>query len=442
MKSEMWLTPDEVAENSEEYIRVSYFIQTDNMPLAEAAEKIAIEGTTGTWVRAAHETSRIRERHAAKPFKITHYKNANMGQIDIAYPLENFDPIIGGIPAFLNAVAGTVFALGFLQNVKILDVMFPRKFLEKFSGPKFGTEGIKNILKQTKRPLLSTAIKPNVGLDSKAFAEVCYEVAKGGVDIILDDELLVNPECCTLEKRVREVTRLLEKAEAETGEPKIYGANITTWADRVVPLAKKAVSLGAKMVALNVITAGYCAARALSEDASVSVPIRAYRHMHAAFTRSPYHGIDMRVICKLSRIVGVDAIDTGAFGRLADDAVEVQDYNRVLNHKWLHFKAVFPVISGGVHPGSVETNLRLFGLDTIIHASGAIYGHPQGPRSGARAMRQAIEAVVDGTQITEARKKSKELAVALSKEGWDYKPMPSELEELCEFTSSSTEQRK
>lgn len=442
MKSEMWLTPEEVMENSEDYVRVSYFIQADNIPLAEAAERIAIEGTTGTWVRATHETRHVREKHAAKPFKIAHYKNANMGEIDIAYPVANFDPVIGGIPAFLSAVAGTVFALGFLQNVKMSDVIFPRRFLEKFSGPKFGIEGIKNILKQTKRPLLSTAIKPNVGLDSKTFAEVCYEVAMGGVDIVLDDELLVNPECCTLERRVPEVTRLLEKAEAETGEPKIYGPNITTWTDMVVPLAKKAVSLGSKMVALNVITAGYCAARALSEDASIRVPIRAYRHMHAAFTRSPYHGIDMRVICKLARIAGVDALDTGAFGRLADDSVEVQDYNRVLDHKWLHFKAVYPVISGGVHPGSVETNLRLFGLDTIIHASGAIYGHPRGPRSGARAMREAIEAVVDGIPITEAKKKSKDLSVALSKEGWDYKPVPSELEELCEFTSSSTEQRK
>ena len=435
MKSELWMTREEILENSEKYILVTYFIQTENMPLAEAAERIAIEGTTGTWVRAKHETAEIRRKHSAKLFGMKHFKNGGTGEIEVAYPVENFDSYIGGIPAFLNAVAGTVFALSFALNVKMTDVIFPKCYLAGFAGPKFGIEGIKKFFGIQERPLLSTSIKPNIGLAPKAFSELCYEVALGGVDIVLDDELLVNPECCTIEKRVPEVVRMLEKASKETGEKKIYGVNVTTWSDEIVSLAEKAISLGANMVAVNVITAGYCAVRALAKSKDISVPIRGYRHMHAAFTRNPFHGIDMRVICKLSRMAGVDAIDTGAFGRLADDAVEVQQYNRILQHNWVNLKPVYPVISGGVHPGSVETNLRLFGLDTIIHASGAIYGHPNGPRNGAIAMRNAIEAAANGTSITDAEEKCKALKAALHVKGWDYRPLPESLEQLCEFQS-------
>jgi len=433
LRSNLWLTPEDVLENREEYITVSYYVQCENLSLAEAAERIAIEGSTGTWIRVKHETDELREKYTAKPFRIRAYKNMNIGEVDIAYPIVICDPEIGGIPALLNAIAGTVFALRYLQAIKILDVTFPKSFINAYPGPKFGIEGLKKILGLKKRPPISTAVKPNIGLDTNTFAKVCYEAALGGIDMVLDDEILVNPRNCLLEKRIPKVVSALMKAERETGERKIYGVNITTRADKVKLLAKKAMSLGAEMLAINVITAGFCSVLSIVDGVPDSVPIRGYRHMHAAFTRYPYHGIDMRVLLKLCRMVGVDAIDTGVFGRLADDIVKTQEYNRMLKHKFYGLKAVYPVCSGGIHPGNVEANLRLFGLDTIIHASGAVFGHPKGILIGAKAIRSAVEAVIDGLSIVDAMKKYPEIASSLRIKGWDYQPIPEHLKPLCEF---------
>jgi ribulose 1,5-bisphosphate carboxylase large subunit-like protein len=53
------------------------------------------------------------------------------------------------------------------------------------------------------------------------------------------------------------------------------------------------------------------------------------------------------------------------------------------------------------------------GLDHALGAGGAIHGHPQGPAAGARAIRQAMDAVRDGVPLEEAAAAHRELAVAL-----------------------------
>ena len=58
-----------------------------------------------------------------------------------------------------------------------------------------------------------------------------------------------------------------------------------------------------------------------------------------------------------------------------------------------HVAPTFPVIGGGVHPGTVETYMGELGPDIVLGAGGAIQGHPDGAAAGADAMRQAIDAV-------------------------------------------------
>jgi ribulose-bisphosphate carboxylase large chain len=80
-------------------------------------------------------------------------------------------------------------------------------------------------------------------------------------------------------------------------------------------------------------------------------------------------------------------------------------------------KTVLPVASGGIHPGIVPDNVQALGKDILIQAGGGIHGHPQGTRSGAKAMRQAVEAVMSNTTLEAYAKTHIELALALEK--WD-----------------------
>ena len=53
------------------------------------------------------------------------------------------------------------------------------------------------------------------------------------------------------------------------------------------------------------------------------------------------------------------------------------------------------------------------GRDIMIGSGGGIHAHPQGPRAGARALRQAIDAAVKGIKLELYAKDHEELGVAL-----------------------------
>ena len=81
-----------------------------------------------------------------------------------------------------------------MGRIKLLDIEFPKKYLEGFKGPKFGIEGIRKLLGVSKRPLLNNMIKPCTGFTPEVGAKFFYSAAAGGVDIIKDDELLSETE--------------------------------------------------------------------------------------------------------------------------------------------------------------------------------------------------------------------------------------------------------
>jgi 2,3-diketo-5-methylthiopentyl-1-phosphate enolase len=82
-----------------------------------------------------------------------------------------------------------------------------------------------------------------------------------------------------------------------------------------------------------------------------------------------------------------------------------------------HVAPTFPVIGGGVHPGTVETYMGELGNDIVLGAGGAVQGHPDGAAAGADAMRQAIDAVMAGRPVVDAAQEHPELARALEKFG-------------------------
>jgi len=102
------------------------------------------------------------------------------------------------------------------------------------------------------------------------------------------------------------------------------------------------------------------------------------------------------------------------------EARYIRKINDFLRSDWHGLKTVFPVASGGIHPGIVPINVELLGKDIVINAGGGIHGHPWGTRAGAKAMRQAIEAVVKGIPLDEYAKDHPELDAALKKWGQLY----------------------
>ena len=126
----------------------------------------------------------------------------------------------------------------------------------------------------------------------------------------------------------------------------------------------------------------------------------------------------MRPIAKLVRSAGGDQLHTGSVsGKMGSKAGEVLADNIEITKPLSYLKPVFPVSSGGLHPGKVAAEISKLGTDIILQAGGGIHGHPDGTTAGTRAMLQAAEAAVLGIPAREYSLSHPELAAALAKWG-------------------------
>jgi len=381
-----------------------FYLDPQGLSLWEAAGGIAAESSIGTWT----------DLTTVKPY-INRLK-ATVFQIEgnnckIAYPAELFEP--GNMPNILSSVAGNVFGLDALRHLRLNDIHFPEKLVNSFLGPKYGVEGVRKITEIKGRPLVGTIIKPKLGLNTVDHAKVAYNSWLGGCDIVKDDENLSNQAFNPFEDRVIKTLEARDKAEEETGEKKVYLINITASSDELLRRADFVKENSGRYAMIDIITCGFSTLHQLREQ-DTGLLIHAHRAGHAAFTRSTQHGINMRVIAKVSRLLGVDQLHVGtAVGKMSETREEVEANIKALVDPMHGIKPVLPVASGGLHPGMVPDLMDIFGKDFIMQAGGGIHGHPEGTVKGAVAMRQAVSSVLKGIDINDYAKDHKELDLAL-----------------------------
>ena len=382
----------------------TFYVEPKGISLKEAAGGVAAESSVGTWTELTTEKAYVRKLAA-------HVFSINGNTMKIAYPMELFE--FGNMPNMLSSIAGNVFGLRTLRNLRLNDVEFPKEVVNSFRGPKYGIEGIRKLLKVYDRPLVGTIIKPKLGLKTTDHARVAYEAWVGGCDIVKDDENLSSQRFNPFEERVMKTLEKRDQAENETGEKKVYMINITAETSEMIRRAELVLKQGGEYVMVDILTCGFAALQSL-RDRDLDLVIHAHRAGHAAFTRNPKHGISMRVITKIARMIGVDQLHVGAVvGKMAETKKEVSENVEALKMKMGGLKVVLPVASGGLYPRLVPSLIDFFGKDFVIQAGGGIHGHSDGTVAGARAMRQAVDATLKGVSLNEYAKTHKELEAAL-----------------------------
>jgi ribulose-bisphosphate carboxylase large chain len=382
----------------------TFYVEPKGISLKEAAGGVAAESSVGTWTELTTEKAYVRKLAA-------HVFSISGNTVKIAYPMELSE--FGNMPNMLSSIAGNVFGLRTLRNLRLNDVEFPKEVVNSFRGPKYGIEGIRKLLKVYDRPLVGTIIKPKLGLKTTDHARVAYDAWVGGCDIVKDDENLSSQRFNPFEERVTKTLERRDQAENETGEKKVYMINITAETSEMIRRAELVLKQGGEYVMVDILTCGFAALQSL-RDRNLDLVIHAHRAGHAAFTRNPKHGISMRVITKIARIIGVDQLHVGAVvGKMAETRKEVSENVEALKMKMGGLKAVLPVASGGLYPRLVPSLMDFFGKDFVIQAGGGIHGHSDGTVAGARAMRQAVDATLKGVSLNEYAKTHKELEAAL-----------------------------
>jgi len=416
----------------DELVAEYYIEPAERVSIEKACEHIAAESSIGTWTDISTLSPELANKLKPHVFYIHKGFGARSGVVRIAYHPELFEA--GNMPEILSSIAGNIFGMKAVKNLRLLDIKFPEKIISKFKGPKFGIGGIRKLMKVEKRPLCGTIVKPKVGLNEEQHARVSYDAWVGGLDIVKDDENLSSMSFNNFQKRVDLTLKWRDKAEKETGEKKMYMANITAETDEMKRRAAYIKKHGGEYFMVDVLTVGWSGLQTMREsNEKLKMVIHGHRAMHAALTRNPKHGISMLALAKCARLVGVDQlhIGTASVGKMHGSRVEELEVEEeieclemhpdagsiVLSQNWYNIKPVLAVASGGLHAGMTEKLVKIMGNNIVAQYGGGVHWHPKGTRYGAMGVRQAIDAVSQGISLQEYAKTHQELKDALNKFG-------------------------
>ncbi len=391
--------------------------------LKEIASIVAGESSVGTWT----EVKTMKPRIAKKLTPKVYYIDKKNHRVRIAYPIDLFE--LGNLPEILSSIAGNIYGMKSVKTLFWEDVTIPKKMLKSFKGPRYGIQGLRKYLKVKDRPLVGTIVKPKVGLQAGEHAQVAYESWIGGCDVVKDDENLTSQNFNKFRERFLKTIKKLKQAEKETGKKKVYLVNCTAETEEMKKRIKFVEEHGGNYIMLDIITLGWAGLQTARNF--TKLPIHAHRAGHAMFDRDRNSfGMSMEVIAQLARMIGVDTLHIGtAYGKMSGGKDEVlhieeeieseftKETKEYLGQKWYGVKPVFGVASGGVYPGLVDKIIKFMGKDVVIQAGGGVHGHPWGTIAGAKAMRQAVDATLQGKTLKQYSKTHDELAEALKKWG-------------------------
>lgn len=408
-----------------ERIRARYRIETaEDPPLA--AEVMAGEQSSGTFVAIPGETPELKERAGARVESLTEIDDvaapslpgARSGavyhrcEVELSWPIGNLGP---SLPNLVATVAGNLFELQQFSGLRILDIDLPASFGERYQGPQFGIPGTRRLCGVETGPLIGTIVKPSVGLSPEGTAELVGTLAAAGIDFIKDDELQADGPDCPFEARARAVMAAIERQADRTGKKVMYAFNLTGELDEMRRRHDLVDSLGGTCVMVSLNSIGLVGMIELRRHARL--PIHAHRNGWGYLSRAPLLGWSYAAWSKLWRLAGADHMHVNGLRNKfsePDDSV-IASAKSLLTPMFADKPCIaMPVFSSGQTVAqAADTYAALGTADLIYAAGGGIMAHPQGVAAGVGALREAWDAAIAGIAPADHAQTHPALAVAL-----------------------------
>jgi ribulose-bisphosphate carboxylase large chain len=333
----------------------------------QAAAHFAAESSTGTNVEVCTTDDFTRGVDA-----LVYLIDEASEEMRIAYPLDLFDRNVTDgrmmIVSFLTLVIGNNQGMGDIEHAKIYDFYMPERAMQLFDGP---AKDISDLWRILGRPIkdggyiAGTIIKPKLGLRPEPFARAAYQFWLGG-DFIKNDEPQGNQVFAPMKKVMPLVYDAMKRAQDETGQAKLFSANIT--ADDHYEMCARAdyilETFGPDADKVAFLVDGYVGGPGMVTTARRQYPNQ-YLHYHraghgAVTSPSSKRGYDAYVLAKMSRLQGASGIHVGTmgYGKMegsADDraiayVIERDEYQGPAYYqKWYGMKPTTPIISGGMN---------------------------------------------------------------------------------------------
>lgn len=415
-------------------ITAKYLIETAH-PVEFAAEKIAGEQSSGTFVSVPGETEELKARSRAKVTRITRLASADApslpgsrppkghtgspkyqrAEVTVEFPFAN---IGANLPTLLATICGNLYELAELSGIKLLDLELPAAFAQRYPGPQFGIAGTRKLAGVQGRPIIGTIVKPSVGLTPAQTADLVRTLGEAGIDFIKDDELQADSPHSPFNERVAAVMPVIKQLADRTGKQVMYAFNITDDLDAMRRHHDTVLAAGGTCVMVSIHSVGLATLAEFRRHCQL--PIHGHRNGWGLYTRHPLLGVEYPAWQKLWRLAGADQLHVNGLQNKfwePDDSV-VRSIKACLTPMFRPDDTAMPVVSSGQWGGQAPETYRQTGtLDVMYLAGGGILAHPMGPAAGLRALQQAWEAAVKGIPLAEHATHHPELQATLAKFG-------------------------
>lgn len=410
-------------------IEADYLIETAYDPRV-AAEAMAGEQSSGTFVAVPGETPELKERSAARIEALEVIGEAaepslpgagrpQEGQpaicrarVTLSWPLENIGP---SLPNLVATVAGNLFELKQFSGLRLTAIRLPSAFAQAYGGPKFGVSGTRRLAGVEGRPIVGTIIKPSVGFGPEETADLVRQLCEAGIDFIKDDELQSDGPYCPFDERVRAVMRVINDHAARTGRKVMFAFNLTGELDQMRRRHDLVLREGGTCVMASLNSVGLVGMIELGRFSAL--PIHAHRNGWGYLSRAPMLGWSYVAWQKIWRLAGADHLHVNGLSNKFSEPDEsvIASARECLTSMFEDKPCIaMPVFSSGQSARQVPgTYAALGSTDLIFAAGGGIMAHPDGPAAGVASLREAWEAAMAGVPLAEYGRDHAALARAL-----------------------------
>ncbi len=277
-------------------------------------------------------------------------------------------------------------------GIRLIDFTLTPSLERAFPGPRFGIAGLRALVGVPQRPLLCSAIKP-LGLSAAELADLAYEMATGGIDIVKDDHGLADQPFCRFEARVELVAAAVARAVAKTGKPCLYAPNVTAPVDRLVGRVRFAADAGAGALLIAPGLVGLDSLRFVASMTDVRLPVLCHPALFAGHAVHASAGMSHRVVYGLlPRLAGADATIFpnvgGRFGHTAADCLEIAGG---ATGPFGGLQPIIPTPAGGMTVERVPELVRFYGDDVMLLIGGDLHRHGSSLSASCQALVAAAE---------------------------------------------------
>lgn len=279
------------------------------------------------------------------------------------------------LPQLLNVIFGNA---SILKGVKVVGLDFNEDIRTRFAGAKYGAEGLRQIIDKSSGGYVCPVIKPQ-GSSTSELADLCFQVAVAGADIVKEDHGLSNQPNSPFKERIPKCAEAVAKAnakrQAEGSEGRaLYFANIGGHGNEVEELAFYAKENGATGLLLIPGLFGFDALQRLAQNSEFDLPIMAHPSFLGPYVLSEDTGFTHGILFgDLVRLAGADiSVFPNYGGRFGFTKSECQDIVARCIAKDGVGNAILPSPGGGMTLNRIPELYQTYGDDAVYLIGGSL----------------------------------------------------------------------